>query len=83
MLKEGKIICRLLNLNENKNQLILSNKSAKLILCKNKFKLGELIYGKILTQKPYGLFIDIGNMKALLHTSEIYPKSINKQKIYN
>lgn len=78
--REEKIACKILNLNEHKNQLILSNKSAKLILCKHKFKLGELIYGKIITKKPYGIFINIHDMKALLHTSEMYQYFINEDK---
>lgn len=77
--KRKKLACRLLSLNENKNQLILSNKSAKLILCRHKFKLGEIVYGRILTKKSYGVFVDINDMKALLHVSEIYPKPINKR----
>lgn len=79
-IKEKKISCKLLNLNENKNQLILSNKSAKLMLCKHKFKLGELMYGRILAQRSYGIFINISNVKALLHTSEIHPRLINKHR---
>nr|ARW65066.1 ribosomal protein S1 [Polysiphonia sertularioides] len=84
LLKREKILkqinCRLLDLNENKNQLILSNKSANLILSKNRFKLGQIVYGKVLTHKPYGLFVSISNVKALLHISEIYQKSIGEQK---
>ena len=63
--------CKLLTANENGNQLILSNKSANLITSKHKLKLGELIYGKIIVIKSYGLFILINKVKALLHVSEI------------
>nr|YP_009395680.1 ribosomal protein S1 [Vertebrata isogona]ARW64526.1 ribosomal protein S1 [Vertebrata isogona] len=69
--KDKIIKCKLLSLNENKNQLILSNKSAKLITLKHKFKLGELIYGKVVIQKEYGIFLNIYDIKALLHISEI------------
>lgn len=69
------IKCKLLSFDENKNQLILSNKSAKLSTLKHKFKLGELVYGKIVSQKPYGIFLDIYNMRALLHVSEISNES--------
>lgn len=70
-LKNQQIRCKLLSFNENKNQLILSNKSAKYSMLKHKFKLGELIYGKIISKKAYGVFLNINNIRALLHKSEI------------
>jgi len=69
--KNHKIKCKILEINENKNQLIFSNKSAQLKLSLHKFKIGELIYGKIILLKSYGLFIEIYGVKALLHISEI------------
>nr|ARW69417.1 ribosomal protein S1 [Polysiphonia sp.] len=74
------ILCKLLTINENKNQIILSHKSANLILSKHKFKIGELVYGKVTTLKPYGLFINLYNIKALLHTSEMCNIQINSYK---
>nr|YP_010171053.1 ribosomal protein S1 [Chondria tumulosa]QSD57194.1 ribosomal protein S1 [Chondria tumulosa] len=74
------IYCKLLTFNDQKNQLILSNKSAIFSLSKHKFKLGELVYGKIILIKTYGVFLKIYNIKALLHVSEIgftYIKNIN------
>nr|YP_009393611.1 ribosomal protein S1 [Bostrychia simpliciuscula]ARW62173.1 ribosomal protein S1 [Bostrychia simpliciuscula] len=75
--KKKNIQCKLLISNEQKNQLILSNKSAILSLALHKFKLGEILYGKILYIKPYGLFINIYGVIALLHISEISYKYIN------
>lgn len=74
-IKNRRIKCKLLNLNENKNQLILSNKSANFSILKHKFKLGEIVYGKIVIKKTYGVFIDIYNVNALLHNSEISNKN--------
>nr|ARW60698.1 ribosomal protein S1 [Polysiphonia sp.] len=71
LVKNKYIYCKLLTINENKNQLILSNKSAKLTLSPHKFKIGELVYGHVITLKSYGLFINIYHIKALLHMSEI------------
>nr|YP_009393410.1 ribosomal protein S1 [Symphyocladiella dendroidea]ARW61972.1 ribosomal protein S1 [Symphyocladiella dendroidea] len=62
---------KILTINDNKNQLILSNKSAQLKVSLHKFKIGELLYGKITMLKSYGLFIEIYGIKALLHISEI------------
>nr|QCI05744.1 ribosomal protein S1 [Cryptopleura ramosa] len=74
---EQYIKCKLITANEQKNQLILSNKSALLYLSKHKFRLGELIYGQVKKIKPYGLFIEIYGIIALLHISEITYKYIN------
>nr|ARW64247.1 ribosomal protein S1 [Chondria sp. (in: red algae)] len=74
------IDCKLLTFNEQKNQLILSHKKALLTSSKHKFKLGELVYGKVIFIKSYGLFLDIYDIKALLHVSEIgftYIKNMN------
>nr|YP_009398782.1 ribosomal protein S1 [Kuetzingia canaliculata]ARW67968.1 ribosomal protein S1 [Kuetzingia canaliculata] len=71
---------KILGINEKRNQLILSNKSAIFYLSKHKFKLGEILYGQIIVIKSYGLFLNIYGIKALLHISEIgfnYIKNIN------
>lgn len=75
--KNENIKCKLLVINEQKNQLILSNKSALLKISKHKFRVGELIYGKIIKIKSYGLFIQIYEIIALLHISEIGFKYID------
>nr|YP_009399808.1 ribosomal protein S1 [Digenea simplex]ARW69627.1 ribosomal protein S1 [Digenea simplex] len=78
---QGKNIeCKLLTAIEQKNQVILSNKSAIFTLCPHRFKLGEIVYGKIVFIKSYGLFLSIYGVNALLHISEIgsiYIKNIN------
>nr|YP_010619946.1 Ribosomal protein S1 [Symphyocladia marchantioides]WAX03959.1 Ribosomal protein S1 [Symphyocladia marchantioides] len=70
-IKKHTIKSKILTINDNKNQLILSNKSAELATSLHKFKIGEIIYGKITMLKSYGLFIDLYGIKALLHVSEI------------
>lgn len=64
------IFCKIININDQKNQLILSNKSTLIILSKHNFKLGEILYGTIKMVKSYGLFLEICGIKALLHISE-------------
>jgi len=71
------ILCKLLMVNENKNQLILSNKSALLEISSHKFRIGEIIYGHVIQIKSYGLFIKIYDLIALLHISNIRSKYIN------
>ena len=65
------IICKILIIDEKNNQIILSNKSAILDLSKHKFFIGEIVYGKIVRIKKYGLFLEINKIIALLHISEI------------
>nr|YP_009396084.1 ribosomal protein S1 [Dasya naccarioides]ARW65270.1 ribosomal protein S1 [Dasya naccarioides] len=76
-LKNSEIKCKILIIDEQKNQLILSNKSAILQSSVHKFRLGELLYGSIIKIKNYGLFIKIYNTVALLHISEVGYKYIN------
>ena len=65
------IICKLLITDEKNNQIILSNKSAILHSTKHKFRIGEIVYGKIVQIKQYGLFLELNKILALLHISEI------------
>nr|YP_009297079.1 ribosomal protein S1 [Ceramium japonicum]AOM66422.1 ribosomal protein S1 [Ceramium japonicum] len=65
------IQCQLLIIDEKNNQIILSNKSAILQSSSHKFRIGELVYGKIVQIKQYGLFLELNNIIALLHISEI------------
>nr|YP_009394016.1 ribosomal protein S1 [Polysiphonia sertularioides]ARW62578.1 ribosomal protein S1 [Polysiphonia sertularioides] len=74
------IKCKLINSHENKNHLILSNKSARLTALKNKFKLGQIIYGEVVMKKNYGIFININNIRTLLHISETNSE-VNSKKI--
>lgn len=76
------IQCKILIINEKNNQLILSNKSAILFISTHKFKFGEIIYGKVKSIKPYGLFIDLYGITALLHISEIKSIRINNIQSY-
>nr|YP_009295236.1 30S ribosomal protein S1 [Dasya binghamiae]AOH77248.1 30S ribosomal protein S1 [Dasya binghamiae] len=79
-LYNNKIKCKILIIDEQKNQLILSQKSALLQSSMHKFRIGELIYGLIVKIKNYGIFINIYGIIALLHISEIgstYIKDLN------
>lgn len=69
--KNQNINVKLLLINEAKNQIILSEKSALLHLSLHKFKVGEILYGKIIHIKDYGIFLEIYGIIALMHISEI------------
>jgi len=70
------IKCKLLITDEKNNQIILSNKSALLNISQHRFRVGEIVYGKIKKIKNYGIFVKINNIIALLHISEIGSKYI-------
>jgi small subunit ribosomal protein S1 len=65
------IKCKLLIIDEKNNQIILSNKSAILYSSIHKFRIGEIVYGKVIQIKQYGIFLELNNIIALLHISEI------------
>jgi len=81
-IKNKNITCKLLISNEIQNQLIFSHRSAIICSYKYKLKLGELLYGKVLYIKNYGIFIEIHKIIALLHISEIKEKYINNTNKY-
>lgn len=69
--RNNTIKCQLLIANEKNNKLIFSNKRALLQIHKNKLKIGQIVQGKIIKIQTYGLFIQIYDIIALLHISEI------------
>lgn len=71
------IRCQLLIADEKSNKLIFSNKRALMHISKNKLKIGQIVAGKIIKIKTYGLFIQIYGIIALLHISEIGDKHID------
>ena len=75
--KNKSIKCQLLIVDEKSNKLILSNKRAILALLKNELKMGLIVEGKIIAIKKYGVFVEINNIPALLHISEISYKHID------
>nr|YP_009398997.1 ribosomal protein S1 [Cliftonaea pectinata]ARW68040.1 ribosomal protein S1 [Cliftonaea pectinata] len=77
--KKKYIQYKLLIVNEQNNQLIMSNKSAMLHLSTHKFKLGEIVYGEVISIISYGAFININKIIGLLHISEINSKYIKRR----
>nr|YP_009296498.1 ribosomal protein S1 [Thorea hispida]AOM65433.1 ribosomal protein S1 [Thorea hispida] len=77
-LRNENICCKFLLVNEYKNKLIVSHKCALLEKNIEKIKVGYIIKAPITYIKPYGILVNIYNLPALLHISEI-----NKEKITN
>jgi small subunit ribosomal protein S1 len=60
-----------LEVDEDRNRLVLSHRRALVERKMNKLEVGEVVIGVVRGIKPYGAFIDIGGVSGLLHISEI------------
>ncbi|GAB4218323.1 MAG: 30S ribosomal protein S1 [Synechococcales cyanobacterium] len=62
---------KFLEVDEDRNRLVLSHRRALVERKMNKLEVGEVVIGTVRGIKPYGAFIDIGGVSGLLHISEI------------
>tara|TARA_Y100001968_G_scaffold175258_1_gene160625 strand:+ start:723 stop:2015 length:1293 start_codon:yes stop_codon:yes gene_type:complete len=60
-----------LEVNPDTRKLVLSEKKAAIAKRFAELKIGQLIEGIIISIKPYGFFVDLGGVSALLHQSVI------------
>ncbi len=62
---------KFLDVDEERNRLVLSHRRALVGLKMNRLEVGEVVIGTVRSIKPYGAFIDIGGVSGLLHISDI------------
>ncbi len=62
---------KFIKVDEESDRLELSHRSALLERTIKKLKVGDVVVGKIRGLKPYGAWVNIGDVPALLHISEI------------
>jgi small subunit ribosomal protein S1 len=62
---------KFLEVDEDRNRLVLSHRRALVERKMNRLEVGEVVVGTVRGIKPYGAFIDIGGVSGLLHISEI------------
>ena len=62
---------KFLEVDEERNRLVLSHRRALVERKMNRLEVGEVVVGTVRGIKPYGAFIDIGGVSGLLHISEI------------
>ena len=62
---------KFLEVDEERNRLVLSHRRALVERKMNRLEVGEVVVGAVRGIKPYGAFIDIGGVSGLLHISEI------------
>ena len=69
---EGEFLpLKFLEVDEERNRLVLSHRRALVEKKMNRLEVGEVVIGSVKGIKPYGAFIDIGGVSGLLHISEI------------
>ena len=62
---------KFLEVDEERNRLVLSHRRALVERKMNRLEVGEVVIGAVRGIKPYGAFIDIGGVSGRLHISEI------------
>ena len=62
---------KFLEVDEDRNRLVLSHRRALVERKMNRLEVGEVVIGTVRGLKLYGAFIDIGGVSGLLHISEI------------
>eukprot|EP00242_Pyramimonas_sp_CCMP2087_P015835 CAMPEP_0198211368 /NCGR_PEP_ID=MMETSP1445-20131203/23420_1 /TAXON_ID=36898 /ORGANISM="Pyramimonas sp., Strain CCMP2087" /LENGTH=383 /DNA_ID=CAMNT_0043885613 /DNA_START=83 /DNA_END=1234 /DNA_ORIENTATION=- len=65
------IALKLIEVDEERQRLVLSNKRATADKKLDSFQVGDVVVGTVQALKPYGAFVDIGGMNGLLHISQI------------
>jgi len=82
-LKGQKLTVSFLEVNRNTNKLVLSQRLAKSSASFSLLEIGQLIEGKITGIKPFGVFVDINGVSALLHIKQVSQKFIeNLDKVF-
>jgi len=62
---------KFLEVNPETNKLVVSNRKAVVEAQMSSLSRGDLVEGVVKALKPYGAFVEVGGMSALLHISQI------------
>jgi len=66
----------IIELNQETNKLVLSNRLASRSAAFSQLEIGQLVAGKISGIKPFGVFVDLDGISGLLHINQISQKYI-------
>merc|ERR1711935_710690 len=66
-----KLPLKFLEVNQENNKLVVSNRKAVVETQMADLSRGDLVEGTVQALKPYGAFIEVGGMSGLLHISQI------------
>jgi len=67
----AKLPLKFLEVNQENNKLVVSNRKAVVETQMADLSRGDLVEGVVQALKPYGAFIEVGGMSGLLHISQI------------
>ncbi|AFY48817.1 ribosomal protein S1 [Nostoc sp. PCC 7524] len=82
-LKGKNLTVALLEVDRNNKKLILSQRLATRSSNLNLLEIGQLVEGKVTGIKPFGVFVDIDGISALLHIKQISQKFIDSiEKVF-
>lgn len=82
-LKGQKLTVSFLEVNRDTNKLVLSQRLAKSSASFSLLEIGQLVEGKITGIKPFGVFVDLNGVSALLHIKQISQKFIESlEKVF-
>ncbi|MBR8837552.1 MAG: 30S ribosomal protein S1 [Stigonema ocellatum SAG 48.90 = DSM 106950] len=82
-LKGQTLTTSFLEIDRNNNKLILSQRLATRSASFSTLELGQLVEGKITGIKPFGVFVDLEGINALLHIKQVSQKFIeNLEKVF-
>jgi small subunit ribosomal protein S1 len=62
---------KFLEVDEEKNRLVMSNRLATDMVSGEGLGVGDVVTGVVQAVKPYGAFVDVGGVSGLLHISQI------------
>jgi small subunit ribosomal protein S1 len=66
-----KLPLKFLEVNQETNKLVVSNRKAVVETQMQDLSRGDLVTGVVRALKPYGAFVEVGGMSGLLHISQI------------
>ena len=82
-LKGQQLTVSFLEVNRDTNKLVLSQRLAKSSASFSLLEIGQLAEGKITGIKPFGVFVDLNGVSALLHIKQISQKFIESlEKVF-
>lgn len=70
-LKGQTLTASFLELDRNNNKLVLSNRLATRSASFSQLEIGQLVEGKVTGIKPFGVFVDLDGVSALLHIKQV------------
>ncbi|MBW4586880.1 S1 RNA-binding domain-containing protein [Aetokthonos hydrillicola Thurmond2011] len=83
-LKGQTLTASFLEVDRNNNKLILSQRLATRSASFSTLELGQLVEGKVTGIKPFGVFVDLEGINALLHIKQVSQKFIdNLEKLFH